>query len=64
MRVPRGYLTDPVMGRLNDGCDTELLVFPFTRAAVDTIRRIDEKTKKKKAYKDIFSAEAVGLRQR
>ncbi|CAH1796318.1 unnamed protein product [Owenia fusiformis] len=32
------------------------------RAAVDTIKRLDDITKQKKSYKEIFSADAIGLR--
>lgn len=40
------------------------VVYFVSRAALDTIRKLDDILKQKKAYRDVFLPDAIGLRNR
>jgi hypothetical protein len=39
-----------------------MISFLWFRAAVDAVRKLDEGLKKKRAYREVFHQDAVGLR--
>lgn len=44
--------------------DLDVLFLTLYRAALDAIKKLDEILKQKKAYRDVFLQDAVGLRNK